>query len=182
VLDVGAGYCSFINAVSARRRVAVDVHGRLSEFAQTGVECVECSATELKLESASFDIVFASNLLEHLERGEIRRALAEFHRVLRKGGRLILIQPNYRLCASEYFDDYTHLTPLSDRSLSDLLAVSGFHPIVVRPRFMPLTLRSRASRLTFLVPLYLRLPWRPFAGQMLLIAEPSSELSSDMPG
>src|SRR5919201_3755726 len=52
VLDVGAGYCSFINAVSARRRVAVEVHGRLSEFAQTGVECVECSATQLKLESA----------------------------------------------------------------------------------------------------------------------------------
>jgi SAM-dependent methyltransferase len=139
---------------------------------------VECSATQLKLESASFDIVFSSNLLEHLERAEVRRALAEFHRVLRKGGRLILIQPNYRLCASAYFDDYTHVTPLSDRSLSDLLTVSGFRPIVVRARFMPLTLRSRASKLSFLVPLYLRSPWRPFAGQMLLIAEPLPELSS----
>jgi SAM-dependent methyltransferase len=177
VLDVGAGYCSFINAVSARRRVAVDVHGRLSEFAQTGVECVECSATQLQLETSSFDVVFSSNLLEHLDRAEIRRALAEFHRVLRKRGRLILIQPNYRLCSSAYFDDYTHVTPLSDRSLADLLTVSGFHPIVVRARFMPLTLRSRASKLSFLVPLYLRSPWRPFAGQMLLIAERSAELS-----
>jgi SAM-dependent methyltransferase len=171
VLDVGAGYCSFINAVSARRRVAVDVHGRLAEFAQAGVECLDCSATKLNLADATFDVVFASNLLEHLDRGEIRQALAEFHRVLRDPGRLILVQPNYRLRSAEYFDDYTHVTPLSDRSLADLLTVSGFRPVVVRARFLPLSLRSRGSRLTFLVPLYLRSPWRPFAGQMLIVAD-----------
>jgi SAM-dependent methyltransferase len=170
VLDVGAGYCSFINAVSARRRVAVDVHGRLAEFAEAGVECLDCSANKLKLADATFDVVFASNLLEHLDRGEIRQALAEFHRVLRDEGRLILVQPNYRLRPAEYFDDYTHVTPLSDRSLADLLMVSGFRPIVVCARFLPFTLRSRASLLTFLVPLYLRSPWRPLAGQMLIVA------------
>jgi SAM-dependent methyltransferase len=174
VLDVGAGYCSFINTVRAGRRVAVDVHGRLGEFAQAGVECVECSATKLNLADASFDVVFASNLLEHLDRGEIRRALGEFQRVLRPQGRLILIQPNYRLRSAEYFDDYTHITPLSDRSLADLLVVSGFRPLVVWGRFLPFSFHSRGRPLTFLLPLYIRSPWRPFAGQMLIVAEPAS--------
>src|SRR5690242_13205503 len=67
VLDVGAGYCSFINNVSARRRVAVDIHDRLPEFAAAGVEYVRASATDLAvLEPETFDVVFASNLLEHL--------------------------------------------------------------------------------------------------------------------
>lgn len=172
ILDVGTGYCSFINAAPARRRVAVDIHDRLPDYAAPNVECVQASATDLReIDSATFDVLFASNLLEHLTREEIPLALAEFLRVLRPGGRLILVQPNFRLCASEYFDDYTHLTPLSDRSLRDLLLVAGFRPLLVRPRFLPLTLRSRRSRLSFLVPLYLRSPWRPLAQQMLIVAE-----------
>jgi hypothetical protein len=34
-------------------------------------------------------------------------------------------------------------------------------------------MKSRASGLTFLVPLYLRSPLRPLAGQMLVVARPS---------
>jgi SAM-dependent methyltransferase len=172
IVDVGAGYCSFINNVTARRRVAVDIHDALEQHAAPGVECIQASATALgALADESFDVVFASNLLEHLDRADIHDALAEFRRVLALGGRLILVQPNYRLRPGEYFDDYTHLTPLSDRSLTDLLQVAGFEPIDVQPRFLPLTIRSRGGGLTFLVPLYLRLPWRPLAGQMLLVAE-----------
>jgi ubiquinone/menaquinone biosynthesis C-methylase UbiE len=169
VVDVGAGYCSFINHVSARRRVAVDIHERLAEFAAAGVECVQCSATRLALDDESFDVLFASNLLEHLDRPDIGAALQEFHRVLRPGGRVILMQPNFRLRPAEYFDDYTHRTPLSDRSLRDLLTVAGFRVVHIAARFLPLSATSRFSELTFLVPLYLRSPWRPLAGQMLLV-------------
>lgn len=171
VLDVGAGYCSFINEVRARRRVAVDLHDQLPHHAAPGVETLRESATDLaSLEDGTFDVVFASNLLEHLSRDDIRSALAEFRRVAKPGGRLILVQPNYRLRPAEYFDDYTHLTPLSDRSLADLLDVAGFEVEQLEARFLPLTVKSRGGNLTFLVPLYLRLPWRPLAGQMLAVA------------
>jgi SAM-dependent methyltransferase len=172
LLDVGAGYCSFINSARGHRRVAVDIHDQLEAYAGPGVEPVLASAVNLSiLDSGSFDVVFASNLLEHLTREDIQQALSEFRRVLRASGRLILIQPNFRLCAKYYFDDYTHLTPLSDRSLGDLLKVAGFDLVQVQPRFLPLSLRSHGSRFTFLLPLYLRFPWRPFAGQMLFVAE-----------
>jgi ubiquinone/menaquinone biosynthesis C-methylase UbiE len=172
LLDVGAGYCSFINHAQGRRRVAVDIHDQLGAHAGPGVETITASATDLSgIPSGSFDLVFASNLLEHLPREQIHEALSEFGRVLRRGGRLILIQPNFRLCAKYYYDDYTHVTPLSDRSLADILKVAGFNLVHEQPKFLPLSLKSRGSRFTFLVPLYLHSPWKPFAGQMLLVAE-----------
>jgi hypothetical protein len=36
-----------------------------------------------------------------------------------------------------------------------------------------MTMKSRLSRAHRLVPLYLRLPYRPRAGQMLVVAEPA---------
>lgn len=170
ILDVGAGYCSFINNVGGSRRVAVDLHSDVERFAKPGVETMRLSATDLDpLEDSSFDVVFASNLLEHLTRDEIDAALAEFHRVLRPGGQLILLQPNYRLAYRRYWDDFTHLTPLSDVSLSDLLEVAGFELEQVIPRFLPFTLKGSGGSLWFLIPLYLRLPVRPLAKQMLVI-------------
>jgi SAM-dependent methyltransferase len=171
VLDVGAGYCSFINNVTAERRVAADLYADLHAHAATGVETVRTSATDLRMfRDGDFDVVFASNLLEHLSRTDIDAALAEFRRVLKVGGRIVLVQPNYRLRPAEYFDDYTHLTPLSDRSLPDLLTASGYDVLEVQSRFLPFTMKSRGGALGFLVPLYLRLPIRPLAGQMLVVA------------
>ena len=171
VLDMGAGYCSFINNVVSARRVAADLYADLDAHAAPGVETVRTSATDLHMFSeGEFDVVFASNLLEHLSRTDIDAALGEFRRVLKVGGRLVLVQPNYRLRPAEYFDDYTHLTPLSDRSLADLLSASGFDLIEVQARFLPFTMKSRGGALGFLVPLYLRSPVRPLAGQMLVVA------------
>jgi SAM-dependent methyltransferase len=173
ILDVGAGYCSFINQVpNAGRRVAVDIHDQLAHHAAPGVECVQASATDLPFEDGAFDVVFASNLLEHLSRDDIALALDEFRRVLRPGARVLLVQPNYRLCSREYFDDYTHLTPLSDRSLSDFLAARGFDVLEVQARFLPLTLKGSGGNFSFLVPWYLRSPVRPLAGQMLIVGTP----------
>jgi ubiquinone/menaquinone biosynthesis C-methylase UbiE len=54
------------------------------------VELVRASALELPFEDRSFDLVFNSYMLDLLPRDDIPRALAEFHRLLRPGGRLVL--------------------------------------------------------------------------------------------
>jgi hypothetical protein len=97
--------------------------------------------------------------------------ITESRRVLQPGGRLILLQPNYRLRPGEYFDDYTHISVYSDRSLPDLLSACGLKVVDVQARFLPQSMKSRFSALTWLVPLYLRSPIRPLAGQMLVVAE-----------
>jgi len=172
VVDVGAGYCGFVNNVHAQRRYAVDAHSTIEEYADPGVEVLVGDAARVvsNLPTGSVDLVFASNFVEHLDRGQIGEFLAATRQVLRPGGRLMLLQPNYRKCASQYFDDYTHVSVHSDRSLPDLLRSEGLDIVAVDPGLTPLTMKSRASKLSFLVPIYLRLPWRPLAKQMLVVA------------
>ena len=171
VLELGAGWCDFANNVRARSVTAMDLDETVKAAAAAHVRPVVGDCTDLSAFSdASFDVVFASNLLEHLEREAASRLLAEAHRVLAPGGRLILLQPNFRLNPGAYFDDFTHVAIYTDRSLHDYLIAEGWTVVHMQARFLPLTLKSRASRLTFLVPWYLRSPVKPLAGQMLAVA------------
>ncbi|HYN29952.1 MAG TPA: class I SAM-dependent methyltransferase [Dermatophilaceae bacterium] len=176
VLELGAGWCDFANTIHAAHVVAMDVDATVRRAAADHVTAVVGDCTDLsRFEPGSFDVVFASNLLEHLERPASRQLLDGARSVLRPGGRLILMQPNFRLNPGRYFDDYTHIAIFTDQSLSDFLTSSGWTVQVVKARFLPLTLKSRASGLTFLVPWYLRSPLKPLAGQMLVVATPTKE-------
>ncbi|MDQ1400816.1 MAG: hypothetical protein QOJ90_2104 [Actinomycetota bacterium] len=149
----------------------MDIDATVVQAAAPHVTPVVGDCTDLsRFDAASFDVVFASNLLEHLERPMASRLLAEAHRVLRPDGLLILLQPNFRLNPKRYFDDFTHVAIYTDKSLSDFLTAEGWTVRQVMPRFLPLTLKSKASRLTFVVPWYLRSPIKPLAGQMLVVA------------
>lgn len=171
VLELGAGWCDFANNVHARRVVAMDLDSTVQRAAASHVTAVVGDCTDLgTFDDGSFDVVFASNLLEHLERADSSRLLADVRRVLRPGGRLMLMQPNFRLNPGRYFDDFTHMAIFTDQSLPDYLVSAGFSIDDVRARFLPLTLKSRGSKLTFLVPWYLRSPVKPLAGQMLVVA------------
>ncbi|GAB2685729.1 class I SAM-dependent methyltransferase [Thalassiella azotivora] len=174
VLELGAGWCDFSNHVRARRVVAMDLDATVRKGAADHVEAVVGDCADLsRFADGEFDVVFASNLLEHLDRETAGRLLAESARVLRPGGRLILMQPNFRLNPGGYFDDYTHVAIYTDRSLHDYLVSEGWTVEDVRARFLPLSMKSKASGLTFLVPWYLRSPVKPLAGQMLVVATPS---------
>lgn len=68
VLDVGAGYCDFINSVRARRKVAVDLNPDTPRHAAEGVEVHSLPLETLgdAIEPGTIDVAFASNVFEHL--------------------------------------------------------------------------------------------------------------------
>jgi SAM-dependent methyltransferase len=173
VLELGAGYCYFINQIHGARRIAVDLGSHVTAAAAPGVEAVNADARAYlsTLPDASADFVFASNFLEHFDWPDLDAMAGHIHRVLRAGGRFAVVQPNFRLDPGRYFDDYTHRAIFTDVSLTDWLEASGFRVVECMPRFLPLTVKSRGGALTALVPLYLRSPWRPLAGQMFVLAE-----------
>jgi ubiquinone/menaquinone biosynthesis C-methylase UbiE len=173
VLELGAGWCDFANSIQAGRVVAMDLDPTVEKAAASHVTAAVGDCSDLsRFGDGEFDVVFASNLLEHLQRPDTSRLLAESKRVLRPGGRLILMQPNFRLNPGRYFDDFTHVAIFTDQSLQDYLVSEGFHIESMHPRFLPLTMKSRGAGLTFLIPWYLRSPIKPLAGQMLVVATP----------
>jgi SAM-dependent methyltransferase len=176
VLDLGCGHGKFINNVTARRRIAVDVWEGIRRHLHPSVEAIVGSVTDLDaVPNASVDFAFASNLFEHIGKGDLATALAALKAKLSDRGTLTILQPNYRYAYREYFDDYTHVSVYSHVSLADALKASGYDVLEVRPRFLPLTVKSRLPVSPALIRLYLACPFKPMGKQMLLVARPRQE-------
>ena len=102
VLEVGIGAGSQLVALASGnpsgRTVGVDLadgmiretRRRLIAAAIAHAEVLREGACHLPLADDSFDVVTSAYVLDILPWNDIRRALTEFHRVLRPGGRLVL--------------------------------------------------------------------------------------------
>lgn len=172
VLDLGAGYCGFINNVHAKNKFAVDQGEVVITHAAPGVHATVGDVSDLSaFADGKFDVVFASNLLEHLDEEPLAKTLAEVYRVLAPGGRFVIMQPNFTYAYRHYFDDFTHRRIFTHISLRDVLIAAGFGVKKILPKFLPYSMRSSLPAHPALVSLYLRSPWKPMAGQMVIVAE-----------
>ena len=176
VLDLAAGHCEFINTIRAGRRIAVDLNPDVVLHAAAGVQAHVLRSDDLvEIADQSVDVVFVSNFFEHISREAILATLVEARRVLRSGGRLLVLQPNVRYCARDYWQFFDHITPVDDRALVEALAATGYDVVTNIPRFLPYTTKSRLPRGPALVRLYLRVPlaWRVLGAQAFLVATPT---------
>ena len=123
------------------------------------------------LQPSSVDFVFASNLFEHISQDALTSVLQQLKKAMRPCGTLNILQPNFYYCFREYFDDYTHRTVYSHTGLCDFLAAHGFSVIDCRPRFLPLTVKSRLPVFSLLIRLYLASPWKVAGKQMFIRAQ-----------
>jgi SAM-dependent methyltransferase len=172
LLELGAGYCDFINQFPAKRKIAYDLNPEMLKFAGPDVDLrIEDAAHLRGLEENTMEMVFASNFLEHLDQGKLGTLLSRIRDVLTQKGKFIILQPNYRLCAERYFEDPTHRTVFSDENISGFLEPFGFKVIKLVPGLLPFSMQSRLPKWPFLVKLYLMSPLKPMAAQMYVVAE-----------
>jgi SAM-dependent methyltransferase len=160
VLDLAAGYCEFINAIECGRKVAVDLNPTVATMAAADVVVHHGRSDDLPAElEGSVDVVWVSNFFEHLpDSGALLATLAEVRRVLRPGGRLLVLQPNIRLTKEAYWDFVDHSLPITERSLAEALRLTGFEIDLMKVRFLPYTTESRLPISPGLIRLYLRMP------------------------
>jgi 2-polyprenyl-3-methyl-5-hydroxy-6-metoxy-1,4-benzoquinol methylase len=175
IVDVGGGYGEFATHVSARRRILVDLNPDAADAAAAGVEVLRADVTQLDRLTelaGTVDVVFISNLLEHLASTEaVFQTLDGCAKLLRRGGTLMIIQPNFRFAFREYYDFIDHRIPLTDRSLREIVELAGFRIDELIARFLPYSTKGRPSS-PALLRLYLALPllWRVFGAQTFVRA------------
>jgi SAM-dependent methyltransferase len=157
VVDLGAGMCEFINTIRCGRKIAVDPSPAVRRFAGPDVEVLQTVSTDLgALADGSVDVVFASNFFEHLpDTDAFLTTLREARRVLRPGGSILILQPNIAAVGGRFWDFLDHSLPLTERTVTEALAVTGFEIREVRARFLPYTTKSRLPKHPLLVRLYL---------------------------
>jgi len=172
VLELGAGYCTFINNVKAAEKHALDRSRIIEKHAADTVKThvMDCENLDI-FSSAGMDVVFSSFLYEHLTREGLDNVMKSLRRILKPDGMLITLLPNFKYIYRHYFDDYTHIQVFSHISFSDYLVSQGFSIVNVQGRFLPYSFKSRLPQSPLLTRIYLALPFRPLAGNMLVVAK-----------
>src|SRR5262245_8348848 len=66
ILDVGAGYCEFINNIQAKEKLALDLNPITRERADASVHVLSQNVSDRwPVKSDAIDVVFSSNFFEH---------------------------------------------------------------------------------------------------------------------
>jgi hypothetical protein len=172
LLDPACGRGEFIVASAARERWAVDLEDQRSSW-PADLTFRSGEALTVDLPVGHFDGVFVSNFLEHLATPrEVYGHLIRFRELLRPGGRIAVMGPNFKYASREYFDCADHLIALTHRSVEEHLASAGFEVESVVARFVPFSFRSQRFSHPFLVRAYLAVPfaWRILGKQFFIVA------------
>ena len=173
VLDLGAGWGEFIRNIAARRKYALDLNpdSRVRAASDVVTLSQDCT-TDWPLPPASLDVVFTSNLLEHLpSKAHVESAIAQAYRCLKPGGQLICLGPNITYVGGAYWDFWDHHIAFTDRSITELMRISGFAVERSIERFLPYTMSDGRRYPIAILKLYLKLPiaWRFFGKQFLVV-------------
>lgn len=174
VVDIACGYGEFLNNISAKRKIAVDLNPDARNFLNSDVEFHQCKATDLgQIAKNTADIVFTSNFLEHLpNKGALDEFLDQVRLALRPTGKYIILGPNLRYLDGQYWDYYDHHLGLTHLSLCEALQLKGFKIDVCIDRFLPYTTQGSLPTHPWLVKAYLKSPWawKLLGKQFLIVA------------
>jgi SAM-dependent methyltransferase len=173
VLDIACDRGYFIRNIVAGEKWASDIRDMSADLGPS-IRFVQASGLDLdgQVPLDHFDAVFMSNYLEHLASpDEVLRQLAAAARLVRPGGRVIVLQPNIRLVGGRYWDFIDHRVALTERSLEEAASAAGLETEAMHVRFLPYSTKGRLPADARLVRAYLRVPlaWRVLGKQTLYV-------------
>lgn len=131
-LEAGSGRGEFLRHF---KNLGLDVYGvDVDEEAPSYIPDVLIKISNIEKDGipfpdATFDIVYSKSLIEHFHYPECY--LKEAYRVLKPGGVLLTLTPDWESNYKIYFDDHTHRTPFTIISLNDIYKIYGFEKVSV---------------------------------------------------
>ena len=90
---------------------------------------VERADAKLPFPDNTFDVIYNKSFLEHLRDPD--RFLMEARRVLKPGGMMLCLVPDWESNYKIYFDDFTHRTPFTVVSLKDIFLMCDLQRVSV---------------------------------------------------
>jgi len=131
LLDVGCGRGDFLRAF---KDFDLDVYGLDYEKSHScllhniEVRYANIENEPFPFHDRMFDVVFSKSLIEHLFNPE--NFMKECHRVLKPGGRIIIMTPDWISQRKIFFDDHTHRQPYTVTAIRDILRIFKFKEII----------------------------------------------------
>lgn len=123
ILEIGCGRGDFLKAFN---HAGFNCKG-LDREQSSGVTICDVSNQTFPFENNSFDVVFHKSLIEHLY--DPNFLMEETYRVLRPGGLVIILTPDWVSQMKVFYEDYTHSRPYNTKALYDLLKIKNFERV-----------------------------------------------------
>ena len=132
ILDLGCGRGEFL-----RGFIQYGLKGYGADQSLTAKSvCPEGEILQADLENKilpykdeSFDVIFSKSFLEHFYYPE--KLVREIYRILKPGGLVITMVPDWESVYKIFYEDYTHRTPFTRTSLRDIFVICGFNDVKV---------------------------------------------------
>lgn len=117
VLDVGCGLGKFLEK-NPKSYVGIDINYKLISIAKKrGLKVYKQSALNLKLKNDSFDVIHASQIIEHFSSEDAALFLTNVSRVLKSNGIVYIKTPGVR----NVWNTFSHIRPYPPQSFKKLL-------------------------------------------------------------
>ena len=183
VLELGCGRGEFLNEFSLHGLEAYGVD--ISEyskkfFPKLNFRKVDLENEKLPFDENFFDIIYSKSIIEHFYYPD--KIFEEAYRVLKPGGIIITLTPEWKYIYKSFYDDHTHRVPFTKSSLGDIHKMHNFKQIHVES-FIQLPLLFNKNMFTPLIKLlsvvtrilspdFLRMKykWVRFSKEIMLLA------------
>jgi len=151
VLDIGTATCDYDIDFqdSCKEIISLDINKKSLSIAKKkrgGLNAVCADVHSLPIIDESFDVIIIMNAFRYFNSPSL--ALRECSRVLRKNGRLVLLEHN-RLCPDSLIDKGDVVSYYSITQIKKLLEESGFKPLIERYLLVPFRLMPSSSLIPF---------------------------------
>lgn len=126
LLELGCGRGEFLEAFQGAGLIGHGVD--LSDYcaktkSHLHVKCLDVMNENLPYPDNSFDVVYHKSFIEHFYSPD--RIMRETFRVLKPGGQVIILTPNWPSHIKTFYEDFTHCRPYTLKSLRDAMTIYG---------------------------------------------------------
>lgn len=131
LLEIGCGRGDFLLSFhnTGLKCAGVDMQKSSVELlSDLDIRQCDLSKQPLPFDENIFDVVFHKSLIEHLY--DPSNLMDETYRVLKKGGKLIILTPDWESQMEIFYEDFTHCRPYTPLAIKDLLSMWDFKNVI----------------------------------------------------
>lgn len=136
-------------------------------------EFVNLESGALPYKDNEFDVIYSKSVIEHML--DPLNFVSESFRVLKPGGTLLVLTPDWEANYKTFFDDFTHVRPMSRRSMNLLLSMLNPRALTIyRFRQLPITwkypiVNVLCSVISPFTPVNTRKPFFRWSRELMLV-------------
>jgi len=124
IVDLGCGDGTYVRGFAKLGNVTYGLDLNNTDYP------IDLAKDKFPYKDGMFDVVFTKSTIEHLDNPW--HFLKECNRILRPGGKLLVLTPSWEYNYKWFYDDPTHVRPFHRKGLQDALKLADFSVVNVK--------------------------------------------------